>query len=274
MITTTEYWDVDGTPLNTMAKNIETLTGRGGIPELLGDNIQVPYKVGRIWRPKEPDSRTLTLAMWVIGCDNDGGYPTGDVAQHKLFNENWDGLKRLFFVRRRQLSVTKRWEMNSGMKVATALAEPAGTMEPSMFHRNGAKFVVDLLLADPFFYGPNVVTNIPLSTPTVVNNDGHDYALKMSIRFNGPLTNPVLTNSTPDLDVILSYNGIIAGGAYVDFDTDLFTAKTNLGASVLANVTHDGALSWMELQPGNNTLTLTASAGSGNASVTFKAPYV
>lgn len=270
-ITTEEFWDIDGTALNTLAFNIESLNGRSGVPVLRGDNVRIPYRSGAIWREKEPDSRVITLGMWVQGADENGVIPSG-AARRRKFNDNLDDLKRLYYVTWRQLSLTKRWAMSDGLRTATALAEPVGAMEPSMLGRHGARLVLDFLLADPYFYGFSVASTLALATPLVINNDGHAIAKKMTVRLNGPLTNPVLTNATNGVSV--TYTGVISGGAYVDLDTDVYTALTNLSANVVANVTHNGARAWMQLVPGNNTLTLNASAGSGNAVLTFRPPYV
>lgn len=275
MITTEEYWDIDGTALNTLAWNIETLSGRISVPQLRGENIAVPYRAGRVWRPKTPDSRIISLAMYVLGCDADGRVPETGTTRRAEFNQNMDALQRLYYRSDRQLQLTKRWRMDSGLLSAVALAEPASEMQVAMMGRFGGRMVLDLLLADPFFYGTQLNPTIAKDTPTNVLNAGHERVTKMTIRFNGPLTNPVLTNSTPTPDIAVSYTGVIGGGEWVELDTDLFTAVDDGAANVIAGVDHDGSLHWMELLAGvNNSLTLTASSGSGNVTVTYKPPYV
>lgn len=271
MSTTLEYWDVNGTSLATLAWNLETLTGRARVPQLRGDDIQVPYRPGEIWRPKSPASRNLTLAMWVLGCNTDGSAPTGMTARAK-FNENRDALIRLFYNPDQQLSLTKRWLMSTGVLQATALAELTGDMDPSMLGNDGAQFVVDLKLADPYFYAPSTVFNLGVATG-VFTNGGHDRIRKGTLRFNGPLTNPRLTNTTANPDIWVQYTGTIAGGAWVELDLDLFTAVTNLATNVLSSISHDGARRWFELLRGTNSLTLSADSGAGNIALTTQAPY-
>lgn len=275
--TTEEYWDVEGTALNTLAKNIRTLGGRSGVPPLRGSNFPVPYRPGTIWRAKFPDERVVSLAMWVLGCDDDGVVPATGTLQRTKFNENWRALKRLFYQDQRQITLTKRWRETSGLITASALAQmvPGSQMEPTMMGRNGASFMVDLLLADPFFYSADVVSPSITTAggPVVLANNGDYRVFKGNIRFNGPLTNPRLTNTSVAPDVYVQYTGVIGAGAYVDLDVDLFTAYTNLSVNVIASISHDGARRWMELDLGNNTMVLTADAGAGDAVFTYQAPY-
>jgi hypothetical protein len=271
MSTTVEFWDVNGTSLNTLAWNIETLTGRSKAPLLRGDDIQVPYRPGAIWREKTPDSRVLTLAMWVLGCNSDGTLPS--MSTRAKFNENRDALTRLFYHPEAQLSLTKRWLTGAGVQSATALAELVGDMDPTMIGNDGAQFVVDLKLADPYFYGVSSVFNLGVTTGAVTNL-GHDRIKKGLLRFNGPLTNPRLTNSTPNPDIWVQYAGVIAGGDWVELNIDLFTAKNQAGTTVISAISHDGAKRWMELLVGSNSMALTADAGAGNITLTTQAPYV
>jgi hypothetical protein len=272
--TTEEYWDVDGTSLNTYAWNIETLGGRLNVPILRGEDITVPYNPGEVWRQKMPGSRVLSLAMWVKDATSAGVEPTVAEDHRPLFNENWDALVRLFFVRTRQLVLTRRQEFDDGYLVSTALAEIAGDMAATMEGRMVAKFVVDLKLADPYFYAPETTTPIAAGAGSVaINNPGHDGVVKMNIRFNGPLVNPVLVNTATDPDVSVTYNGTLALGEHVDLDTGFFQATFQDIDNVIANVEHDGSRRWMELVRGLNTLELTADSGAGSVDLTFSAPY-
>ena len=275
MSTTIEYWDVNGTSLHTLAWNIETLQGRSRVPLLRGDNSVVTYRPGSIWRAKAPDSRVLSLAMWVLGCNTDGSAPSSGSARAK-FNDNRDQLVRLFYSPDAQLSLTKRWITSTGLKTAIAQAELVSDMDTAMMGRDGAQFVVDLRLADPYFYGVSQNSgNIAVSTPLVVNNPGMAKVVAMTVRFTGSLTNPKLTNATPNPDVWVQYTGVISTGSdYVQLDTDQFTAVDDAAANVIGDITHAGSREWMVLAPGDNTLTLTASAGTGTALVTFQPPYI
>src|SRR5262245_27937097 len=99
MLTTDEYWEVDGIDLHTLAFNIESLNGRLRVPTLRGQDIVIPYAVGEMFVPKVTGSRILTLRMWIQGADADGNIPSNRQAQ---FEENWRTLHRLLFTPGRQ----------------------------------------------------------------------------------------------------------------------------------------------------------------------------
>jgi hypothetical protein len=165
--------------------------------------------------------------------------------------------------------------MDSGIIEADGLAEIAGAMDLSMINRYGGRFVVDLLMADPFFYGEMIDMAAPVgtATPTVIDNIGHDRVSKMTITVVGPLVNAVLTNSSFNPDIVLTL-GTIASGRTLTIDTDLFTATDDLDANYLANIGHTGSHFWMELEVGNNTLELTADSGAGTFELSFQPPYL
>src|SRR5688500_1242613 len=148
-----EYWEVDGVDIGNYAFNIKTLGGRSGVPPLRGDNYPVAYHRGKRYRTKVADERTLTLAMWVIGAEENGTIPATDTLRRAAFNENWRKLQRMFF-KEGTIQLTKRLRFDAGVLSATATAELVGTMEPDFSQRLTAHFVVDLLLNDPFFYAP------------------------------------------------------------------------------------------------------------------------
>lgn len=275
-VTTAEYWDVDGTTLNTLAFNIETLGGRWKSTPLRGDNVKVPNRPGSIWVPKVPDEKDLSLAMWVRGADVNGLIPTAASSKLAQFNENWRQLMKLFSVRTRLLAVTKRWyevPVTPVLRTATAYCEYKGTMDPSMFGRQLARFIVNLTVPDPYFYGTAITPSIPVGAGTVVANTGDDIASSMTIRFNGPLVNPILTNTSPNPDVWVKFGGTLSAGQYVDLDTAEFTAIKSDGTNVIGAISHSGAKRWMELLIGNNSFTLATDSGAGTVTLTLKPPY-
>lgn len=106
--TTTELLTVDGVVLNTLAKNIDSLTGRLRVAGLRGENAQVPGRHGTIWsRTKVYDEGEITLPMWVAGCNDDGEIPSGQTSR-KLFYTNLDKLTNLFGYKNRLLDVRHR----------------------------------------------------------------------------------------------------------------------------------------------------------------------
>lgn len=275
--TTSEFWDIDGVPLNSYCWNIKSYGGsRQSLPKLRGDNRQLPYRPGRRHSKKVPDSKVITLAMWVAGVDPDTGTPsTAD--QSIQWNDNWDALRRLIWKPGEQIKLTKRWwrnAMSPELMTATASAEIAGEMEPSMTGRSRADFAIDLLLADPFFYGDEVNVSIPLNTDFSVVNPGDSKVMyeSFSIYFGGQLVNPMLLNTTNG--VWMKINTLIPTSTGVTIDVGNFKAtRSTDGGSVAPSISQGGARHWMVLEPGTNIMRL-ESTGDGVALMTFRPPYV
>lgn len=84
--TTTEVLTVNGVILNTLAKNIESLTGRLRTPAKRTANVVVPGRHGAVRTTgKKYDQNVIVLPMWVIGCDDDGSIPTLSSDRREFF---------------------------------------------------------------------------------------------------------------------------------------------------------------------------------------------
>lgn len=287
MPTTTEYWSIKNpkdpntdVSLAEYCWNIKTLGGsRSALPSVRGDNIQYPFSNGRRFRPKKFDSRVITLLMWVAGVDPATNQPRSS-RQDVQFNDNLDKLQQLFWSPSEQLTLTRRWLKNPAsptLITASAKCELAGTMDPAMTGRTRADLTVDLLLADPCFYGPVINTNLTLNTPVNVVNPGDENAyVKMTITFTGELWTPRITNSSDSRTNWIELNTIVPSTDSVVVDVGNFSAvRTFNQADYDGAVRHNGYESWFLLKPGTNTLTLTAlGASSGSASISFQPPYL
>jgi hypothetical protein len=289
--TTTEYWSFNGSTLNSQWWNITTFGGsRQDLPLLRGQNYAIAYRAGQMWRQKMFDQRTVSLAMWTAGINQTTGIPSAN--QPLDFTTNFYQMRRLFTqqgVGGSLLgSLTRRWQeyVNgvSTLVTATALAEIAGNMSPTMSGRTRADFTVDLLLADPYFYGPAVTAGpIVLGTPYVLTNYGDavigygqaqgNGGVPFKITLVGPLTNPTLTNVAAGVSWTL--NTTIPSGTTVTLDVLAYTAFDQAGNSYLGNMTHKGARPWMVLMPttatnptGSQTLILTSTGAGDSGSVT------
>lgn len=291
--TTQEVWQWNGVTLNQPYWNITTFGGnRFAIPLLRGQNIEVAYTAGQQWRFKAPDSRVITLLMWAAGINQSTGNPDSQ-DQITTFNNNFQQLRQMFWTRNIngsvQGSLTRNWNLTqnsvTGLVTATAQAEIAGTFEPTMTGRTRADFQVDLLLADPYFYGAQQSQTLPYNSgQTVVNLGegvaGEGFGGTMTVKFSGPLTNPTLTNQTAGVSV--TYNATIASGISnaVTLDCVNFTALTGGGANVIANVAHSGARRWFGLLGAGSSagdvckLTSTNGADTGTCVLTWAAPYL
>lgn len=291
MNTVDEWWEVDGTSLHLPGWNIETLGGsRFGVPNLRGEDMQYAYVPGEEFSPKEPGVRVLTLAMWMVGITPE----TGDynVDQRRQWNDNWNRLRKLLWVPHRQFTLTRRWLLSDDdgepyIQTASALGQYAGGLEPTMTGRTRARFTVDIKLTDPFFYGTEIASDeIDRGQVITLHNPGDYLAAhnNMSIELVGPLTAPITVwNLTTNPDVSVVFNENVPSGHIVTLDVGKFTAQINLippGSPLdytvnrIGKVRHSGARRWMGLLPGDNSIQLTAAAGSGHAALRFRPPYL
>lgn len=290
-VTTPEYWDIDGVPLSQQGWNVKTVGGsRYGVPPMRGTNVQYAYVPGTEFRRKLPDSRTITLDMWVNAFDPKTGL--ANVDQIDRWNDSWQFLRHLFWNPDQQFVLTRRWTLTDPVthlptiQTASALGQISSTLDLTMTGRTRADFSVDIVLNDPFFYGDVIATSVPVNTgPVTIVNPG-DYTAahrNMTVQLIGPLTKPQLANNTPNPAVIVHLDTTIAAGETVTLDCHSFTALSDTGVFTVAGVsnynrigyvTHSGARQWFGLQRGNNLVRLDAQAGTGHAIVRFQPPYV
>jgi len=275
-----EYWSINGVSLNQYCWAIKTIGGsRLAVPKLRGDNTLFPFRDGRSFRTKNADSRVITLAMWVAGVNPSTDQPRAGGTQDVQFNDNWRTLQQLLWSPEEQLVLTRRWWENAASPVlreATALCELAGTMDPTMTGRTRADFAVDLLLSDPYFYGPELTYNLSPGGTTVVSNPG-DIPIWTSIKIqlNGELVSPLITNLTATPNTWMRVNTAIIGNP-VNVDVGQFSVINSFDNSNLTgSVTHSGFRAWMKLLPGNNSIKLTSTGNNtGNAVLKFKPAYL
>lgn len=273
-----EWWEINGVSLNQYCWAIKTIGGsRLSVPKLRGDNTLLPFRDGRMYRTKNADSRVITLAMWVAGVDPATDQPANN--QKVQFNDNWKSLQKLFWSPDAQLTLTRRWWENAASPVlreATALCELAGTMDPTMTGRTRADFAVDLLLSDPYFYGPEISTDLTTSGTAVVTNPG-DISVwsTIDITLNGELVSPLIANQSIEPEVWMRVNTAIVDDPIIIDVGDFTVLNTFNNSYFTGSVTHSGFQAWMKLIPGDNILKLTSTGNStGNAVLKFRPAYL
>jgi hypothetical protein len=259
-----ELWYFNGTPLQTSYYNVATFGGsRFGVPTLRGQDYQVPYRAGQSWRAKYPDSRTITLTMWTDSqMSANQAYPAGD--PRRAFNDNWQMLRQLFFTRGAQGSVQGQLQRNwyltgsgtPGLVTSTAMAEIAGSMDPTMNGRLSAAFSVDLLLSDPYFMGALQVQTVTTAGGVISNLGegvvGENYPSVVNaftVTISGPTT---VTNTTAA--VSFTHSGAGVQSWPVTVDVLRYTAVDNVGNNVVGGLTHVGSRMWMCLLSGSNSI--------------------
>lgn len=266
--TTDTYWSADGVSLQTFAQNIETLGGRLAPPPLRGSNIMVPYKKGKRYTPKVVDSRIIPLAMWVRGWKTDTNTATEE------FDKNWRELRNLLWTPGRQFELTKRFYIDGELRSATALAEYAGGLEPTMIGRNGAKFAVDLELADPFFYDDELQTFPLVNGNQTVNVLGDTPTTNLVLTINGARNNAKVTAE----GVQVEYHADLSSGSTATLNVDDYSASTHIGAGPTFDSTgfvrHTGAPHWLALNPGDTVVNLASTSGIGTVQLQARGAWI
>lgn len=296
--TTEEWWDVDGWPLHTYATSVTTLAGREGIAPRRGANVKVARRPGTQWIEKVPDERKLSLAMTVSSSYADGSVPKSGYEMKEVLNMNLDKLKSLFGVYDRQIKLTRRLRMPSGrISKRSAMAEASSDMPLSAVGNTAMiyKIVVDLTLADPFWYEDEKTlamvpvpvvgglgwpwtfdltfpppASFPPGSPTtfsVVNAGNVDTWPKFDIA--GPCYRPLIWNVTANRVIRLNID-LLTPSDVLHVDT--------YSRSVLRNgVTAYGALKqgsqWFSFAPGDNELVFMANDSEGSMTVRWQSAW-
>lgn len=267
-----QLWHFGGIALNTPAWNVEQISEGIGVPGKRGENLQVPFLSGRRWKKKIFDDRHVILNFWVRGVDKTTGLVPAGQTQYETLLQNIDYLSGIFGSRGQK---TLRRTFPDGT-YREAQAEVYNSLPFPIVHpQRHAKFSVDFLLADPFFYAPSKTTDTQTVNETTeeytVNNPGTAPATKMIITLDGPLESPKIENTTTG--VWLQYNGSIGTGEQVVINTEDFACELD-GDNMISAIKHAGDMSWMILDPGDNSIEITCdSAPSGSAKFEFYAPY-
>lgn len=272
-----ETWYWNGLALSQPYWNLTTFGGsRSGIPTMRGQDVQVAYRAGQAWRAKYPDERTVSLTMWLDGSGSQYGWPASDA--HLAFNNNWQQLRQSFFARNAggsaQGQLQRNWWLTQQgsvkMVTSTAMAEIAGSMDLTMNGRTGAAFTIDLLLADPYFYGAQ--QSVPCSGSSTVLTGlgegvvGEGFASAVStftVQCSAPCT---VTNATAGISFT------IASGASFPVTVDVLrgTIVDNAGVSQAGRFSHAGSRLWAAVLPAANTIQVSA----GTATFTWTDAYI
>lgn len=273
--TTDTVWTADGVSLQTFAQNITTLGGRFSPPPMRGDDITVPYSPGQRWIAKTPDSRIIPLAMWVRGWNADGSRPT-DTA--RKFDENWRTLRNLLWQPNRQIALKKKFWVEGVLRSATALAQFEGGLEPTMKGRNGAKFVVDLKLADPYFYDDELKTFNLVNGDQTIIVPGDVETRNLLLTINGSRNQIKVISKTVAPDIQVEYYAALNTGDTAVIDVINYKATTTpsgLAAyTSTGKIRHAGAPHWLGIAAGSNLMNLSSTSGIGTVQLQARGAWI
>lgn len=261
------FWSVNNVSLQTFAQNIETVGGEArALPEMRGEDVQIPYSQGDRWVEKTPGPRTIGLKMWVRGTDSNGAVTK---TRREHFEDNWRALQKLIWRPHRQLVIRKKLIIDGSIRTVVALGEFAGGMEPTMIGRTAAKFVVNFRLADPFFYDENYQTASLVTGNNNITVGGDYITTEILAILNGSRYTPQVRAVGDGLSSQVQYNDKLFTGDMATLDIKRFKSTTKNAANPSFDssslVTHAGAKQWLRLSPGANVITLSSLENSGGA---------
>lgn len=264
-----DRWTFDSTDLSTYAVLVRNMNDAEDLPGLRGEDVPVPYLPGRRWAPKLPDGRRLSLALLITDMNESGGLtqPTSP----RQAQANLDAL-RLLFARPGIRSLVH--VLPDGTSRTAGAEVVSFQVQESRGARQSFLAVVDFSLADPFFYGTNVVDSarsIPASpTDFTFTHPGTVRTNRITFDFVGPISNPRITQQTTGIYVEALVS--VASAKHLIIDCAAFTA-TNDGVNAIGSIRHSGDFRWMILEPGAQTLRVTSTAPGGTLTTTAAAPY-
>lgn len=266
--TTTETLTVNGVLLNTLAKNISSLSGRLRAPSYRTGNVVVPGMHGELWVPnKKYQANTLALPMWVVGCDDDGEIPTGSSKRREFF-KRVDELVTLFkspellevvWATARE-EARRCWAEALDVLDFTTDASPRG--------------LVGVVLTIPAAFWEDTVTktrtwNGAPGSVTPTQFQGGSAPIEDGVyRFEGPWTNPQATFSDGSW---FRYNAVVPAGQTLVVDSGEWDL-TGEGGLVpdYAKVEHDGEDAyWLALPASAAAIALSGSGRTSASSFTM-----
>lgn len=267
---TGQTWSFGGVNLNTKAWSVIEVPEGIGTPGLRGSNLQVPFQNGKRWIKKRYDERVVMLPMWVRGVDPLTGKVPSDQSETETLYDNIDYLSSVFG--KRGQHILKR-TLPDGT-VREAIAEIYRPVSFAKKQAGFAKFAVEFLLADPFFYALE-------NTQDTQAIDSTSYEWSHSNSGTAPVTNAIITLTGPldspklecfDSGLWFQYQGIIGDGESVVINTRDFSCEKG-NSNMLSAIRHGGDAYWLILEAGYNQLRLTNGATGGNIKIEYYPAY-
>lgn len=266
---------LNGTSLKSYAYGIAVLGTMDSRPAFKGSAYQVARRRGEIWRRRSLEAAERTVVCWVDSRREDGTLPTNQTEQRAFLNDNIRKLMRLLSAEGQLIAVERDVILTEGTKTWTASAMVEGEVDVQ-FSEDFADYATvsfDLKFFDPVWYedAPNVP--LTLDTPVSIDHHGEVEAVGMVFNFDGPLATMKVENTTNGVSFQIALS--LATGSTARFDTDKMTLTTTVDdveTNAIGALTNAGSIHPMLLLPGTNELVLTASSGTGSATMEWKVP--
>jgi hypothetical protein len=264
-----DRWTFRGTDLSSYSVLVAKVDGAEDLPILRGDNIPVPNLPGQMYAPKLPSTKRLALALHVTNMDASGGLTSP--TQLRQAQTNLEALRKLFSIP--GLGALVHVLPDGSSRTAQAEAVRFQSVEAE-YGRHAFSAIVDFELADPYFYGANVVDSARsiAASPTdfTFTNPGEQRTNRVIFDFVGPIANPRITQQTTGIYVECLVT--VASAKHLVIDCGLFTA-TNDGVNAIGSIRHSGDFRWILVEPGAQTLRVTATSPGGTLTTTAVAPF-
>lgn len=253
-----QKWSFAGVELNTKGWSVIEVPEGIGTVGFRGGNIQIPFQDGKRWMKKRYEERVVMLPMWVRGLDTvTGKLLSGTSPDEKLY-ENIDFLSRLFGKKGEH---TLRRTLPDGSE-REAMAEVYKQVNFVKSMPGYAKFAVEFLLSDPFFYAISKTQETKaISSDSYEwshSNEGTAPITDVTITLSGPMESPKL--ECLGSNVWLQFQGSIGSGESVLINAGDFTC--NKGSSnMISAIKHGGDAQWFILESGYNQLRISGASG-------------
>lgn len=254
-----ENWTYNGFFLSSRGNwDVETVLEGIGIPKFRGKDLQVPFQHGNRWIKKRFDSRKVVFSMWIKGTDRADLDDHIDAFLTAIGNPGLHTLSRT---------------LRSG-ETRQAQAELCSEIHFVRKNPGYAKFALELELPDPFFYGTGKATDVRTIGSAYAAwthvNQGSAPAKDLVITLEGPLSNPILKNSSTG--IWIQYVGTILSGESVVLDTKHYTCMQDEN-NMISIVKHGGDACWMILNAGNNNMEFATDTVGGRVAIEYYPAY-
>lgn len=253
-----EKWTFNGLELTENTRwGVEQVIEGIGLPNLRGNNTQVPFRHGKRWQKKKFDSRAIIFSMWMRANDK------------QELDENIDTFLKTVGVPGTHL--LKRTLRDGSTREAQA--EINAEIDFVRKTPSYTKFALELDLIDPFFYGNKSTETIEIdvTTKTLEHiNQGTTQTDKLIITLIGPLESPKIEN-LPN-GIWLQYQSVINEGDTITINTEDFTCYKGTD-NMISAIKHGGDISWMVLESGINNLKITSSSAGGSLKFEYYPVY-